>query len=72
MAGLLTEVWMDLMTANIETIRQMISSCQGNGRELEKYDPSQVLFALNQLLREVDRIWTLHPELADHTWKKPL
>jgi hypothetical protein len=57
------------MTCDIETIRHMIEQCEGDGRKLAKYDPMQILFALQQLIREVDRVWTLHPELATHNWK---
>jgi hypothetical protein len=57
------------MTVDIESIRQMILSCEGDGQRLDRYDHSQILFALSQLIKEVDRVWTLHPELADHTWR---
>jgi hypothetical protein len=29
----------------------------------------QILFALQQLMREVDRMWNLYPEHATHNWK---
>ena len=57
------------MTCDIETIRQMIQQCEGDGRKLEKYDPMQILFALQQLMREVDRMWNLYPQHATHNWK---
>ena len=57
------------MTVDIESIRRMILSCEGDSQRLDRYDQSQILFALSQLIKEVDRVWTLHPELADHTWR---
>ena len=58
------------MTCDIESIRRMVEGSQGDGRVLvSTYDPMQILFAMSQLLREVDRVWTLHPELATHNWR---
>ena len=57
------------MTVDIESIRRMILSCEGDGRRLDRYDSSQILFALSQLIKEIDRVWTLYPDLADHTWR---
>lgn len=60
---------MVVMTADIETIRQMIDGCEGDGRKLSRFDAMQVLFAMQQLMREVDRMWNLYPEHATHNWR---
>ena len=59
------------MTVDIESIRRMVTQCEGDGRRLALYDPAQILFALTHLLKEVDRLWTSYPTEADHTWNGP-
>ena len=43
--------------------------CDGDSRLLAEKYSQNALFALSQLLKEVDRLWTKYPEEADHTWK---
>jgi hypothetical protein len=56
------------MTSDIESIRRMVTGCDGDGKGLRRYDDAQILFSLSQLLREVDRLWSKYPAEADHTW----
>lgn len=44
------------MTCDIESVRRIVSHCQGDGRRLADYDPSTVLFVIRALLREVDML----------------
>ena len=55
------------MTVDIESIRRMLTKAQNTGEFPN--EPSQVIFAMSQLLREVDRLWNLYPMEATHNWK---
>lgn len=56
------------MTLDIESVRKLIESTDGDARKLiGRHDSS--LFIMRHLLMEVERLWTKYPAEADHTWK---
>jgi hypothetical protein len=53
---------------DLNSAKRMIKHCNDDGRRLEDFDPSALLFTLKQLVREVEKLWALNPEHAPSSW----